>query len=75
MTGTWLEVHWTRDGSGTYRYHGRDFKIIRDKGVGYDKRVAKLNGVEIARAGKFPVLLRKLDAWCAKNPVKTDGQG
>ncbi len=58
--GHWVEYNVLRDGSGIYDLNGTKYKIVVQDLVTVKHRVAFLDDKEIARAGNFAVLLRKL---------------
>ncbi len=60
--GKWVEKSPMLDGSGVYRANGIDYKIIVQDLISTKHRAAFLNGKEVARAGKFAALVRKIEA-------------
>lgn len=61
MTWRWLKKSGLQDGSGTIDVNGHTVRIVVQDLVTTKHRVAIVNGSEIARAGKFTVLIRKLE--------------
>ena len=58
----WIEKSPMRDGSGIFRVNGVDYKIVVQDMISTKHRVAFLNGKEVARAGRFTLLVRRLEA-------------
>lgn len=60
----WVEVSPLRNGSGTYRLNGKDYRIVIQDLVTTKHRVAFLGKKEVARATTFHTLIKRMKKLC-----------